>query len=66
MADAPDVYELVSQSDSAVEFTLIGHYADLTVEADENGTRPIYTEAYPIRMERTSDGWRVAEFHLPY
>lgn len=66
IADAPDVYELISQSDSAVEFALIGHYADLTVEADENGTRPIYTEAYPIRMERTGDGWRVAEFHLPY
>lgn len=66
MADTPDVYELVSQSDSAVEFILIGHYADLTAEADENGTRPIYTESYPIRMERTGVGWRVAEFHLPY
>ena len=65
-AGIPDTYELVSQSDDAVEFHLIGHYADLTAEADEDGARPIYTESFPIRMERTDDGWRVAEFHLPY
>ena len=65
-ADTPDTYELVSQSGSAVEFNLIGHYADLTAEPDGEGARPIYTTAYPIRMEHTDHGWRVSEFHLPY
>lgn len=34
-ADVPDTYELVSQSEDAVEFYLVGHYADLTVQPDE-------------------------------
>lgn len=66
-ADTPDTYELVSRSEDAVEFDLIGHYAILE---DETGGEPtvsgITTERYPIRMERTAAGWRVAEFHLPY
>ena len=65
-ADVPDTYELVSQSEDAVEFYLVGHYADLTVQPDETGTRPLSTERWPIRMERTADGWRVSEFHVPY
>lgn len=68
LADTPDTYELVSQSDDAVEFNLIGHYAAVD-GTDEDGTpheAGTYTESYPIRMERTADGWRVSEFHLPY
>ena len=65
-ADVPDTYELVSQSEDAVEFYLVGHYADLTVQPDETGARPLSTERWPIRMERTADGWRVSEFHVPY
>ena len=34
-ADVPDTYELVSQSEDAVEFYLVGHYADLTMQPDE-------------------------------
>ena len=59
-------FELVSQSEDAVEFYLVGHYADLTVQPDETGARPLSTERWPIRMERTADGWRVSEFHVPY
>ena len=44
----------------------MGHYADLTVQPDETGARPLSTERWPIRMERTADGWRVSEFHVPY
>jgi len=65
-ADVPDTYELVSQSEDAVEFYLVGHYADLTVQPDETGARPLSTERWPIRMERTAGGWRVSEFHVPY
>ena len=40
-------------------------------EAPEGAEEPLIVtgetaEAYPIRMERTEDGWRVAEIHLPY
>lgn len=66
-ADTPDTYELVSRSEDVVEFDLIGHYAVLE---DDTGDEPtvsgITTERYPIRMERTAAGWRIAEFHLPY
>ena len=65
-ADVPDTYELVSQSEDAVEFYLVGHYANLTVQPDETGARPLSTERWPIRMERTAGGWRVSEFHVPY
>ena len=40
-ADVPDTYELVSQSGDAVEFYLVGHYANLTVQPDETGARPL-------------------------
>ncbi|MEQ2443909.1 hypothetical protein WMO64_10590 [Pseudoflavonifractor sp. CLA-AP-H29] len=65
-ADMPDTYELVSMSDDAVEFSLIGHYAVLGEDGGEIAVQGIITREYPIRMERTADGWRVAEFHLPY
>lgn len=61
----PDTYELVSQKRDAGVY-LVGHYADLTVQPDETGARPPSTERWPIRMERTADGWRVSEFHVPY
>lgn len=68
--DTPDSYELVSQSEDEIIFNLIGHYANLeTAEIGEEGQpHPTeeYTLSYPIRMERTDAGWRVAEFHLPY
>lgn len=68
--DTPDSYELVSQTEDEIVFDLVGHYANLdTAEFDEDGQpHPTeeYTLSYPIRMERTDAGWRVAEFHLPY
>ena len=70
-AGMPDTYELVSQSDEAVEFYLIGHYAVLDYEnTDETGAPlsdgSVTTEKYPIRMEHTADGWRVSEIHVPF
>lgn len=65
--DTPDSFELVSQTEDEVVFNLIGHYAVL--ETGEDGMpNPVdeTTEAYPIRMERTQAGWRVAEFHVAY
>ncbi len=64
--DTPDSFELVSQTEDELVFDLVGHYADLTAEPDAQGRRPEYTQRYPIRMERTGEGWRLAEFHIPY
>ena len=65
LADLPDRFELVSSTDHAIEFTLIGHYADYVYE---DCTQPgeIYTEEFPIRMVNTPEGWRLDEFHIPY
>lgn len=59
-----DEYELVTSTDDVLECNLIAHYGvwgggEMTPEEHR-------TETYPIRMERTEDGWRVAEFHIPY
>ncbi|MFQ7854932.1 MAG: hypothetical protein ACLRIS_07215 [Flavonifractor plautii] len=61
----PDTYELVSQSGDAVEFYLVGHYADLTVQPDETGARPLSTERWPIRMERTPAAGGCRNFTYP-
>ena len=60
------MYRRLFRELTTVEFYLVGHYADLTVQPDETGARPLSTERWPIRMERTADGWRVSEFHVPY
>ena len=66
--DTPDSYELVSQSEDEIVFDIIGHYVHLSSEVVDGKPVPLdeYTLSYPIRMERTDAGWRVAEFHLPY
>lgn len=66
--DTPDSYELISQTEEEIVFDLIGHYAQLGYDpqADMPVVEGEYTEAYPIRMVNTADGWRFSEFHLPY
>lgn len=65
--DTPDSFELVSADGDEIVFNLVGHYAVL--EAGEDGMpNPMdeTTQAYPIRLELTDAGWRVAEFHVAY
>lgn len=66
--DAPDSYELVSQSEDEIVFNLVGHYVHLGYDpaADMPAPQDEYTRSYPIRMELTDAGWRFSEFHLPY
>ena len=67
--DTPDSYELVSRSEDEIVFQLIGHYTRFAEdESFQDMPKPVgeYTVAYTIRMERTAQGWRFAEFHLPY
>ena len=66
--ETPDSYELTSRSGDEICFDLIGHYAALGY--DEEADMPVpegeYTRRFPIRMERTGQGWRVAEIHVPW
>ena len=66
--DTPDSYELVSQSEDEIVFDIIGHYVHLGYDPENDIPVPQdeYTQAYPIRMELTGQGWRVAEFHRPF
>ena len=66
--ETPDSYELTSRSEDEIRFDLIGHYAILGY--DEETEMPVpegeYTRRFPIRMEHTGQGWRVAEIHVPW
>ena len=67
----PDKYRLDSKSDDLVTFTVIGHYSERYLLPDEScAERDLrvkssyeYTVEFPIRMERTEDGWRVDQFY---
>ena len=59
-----DTYELVAQTGDTLEFQLIAHYGEWgTGQLTEANNE---TTAYPIRLERTGDGWRVAQFLIPF
>lgn len=65
----PDSFALVEEGEDEIVFDLIGHYASLEEAAEGDGVPQatgIYTQHYPIRMERTADGWRFSEFHVAY
>ena len=61
--EMPDAFELVSQTEDAITFNLIGHYY---VDGYQQGVqRTQYTTAsFPIRMVRQGGQWRFAEFHI--
>lgn len=58
-------YALVSSSDTEIVFNMTGHYAPLDGNGDWIKAQE-YTQDYPIKMEKTSDGWRFASFAIPY
>ena len=59
-AGLPDAFELLLESDTRLDFKVIGHYLD------EEREEPVYTEEFLISMLLTPKGWRLDEFHLPY
>lgn len=67
----PDEFRLNSQTDSRIEFTLIGHYSliwpregETFEERDQRRAREYeYTLEFPIKMVLTENGWRFDEFH---
>ena len=68
-SDTPDSFILVEQAEDQIDFNLVGHYAILDCGTVEDAVPVVvgeYTREYPIRLECTDGGWRVAEIHLPY
>ena len=64
--DRGDEFELVSQTEDEIVFTLTGHYR-IPLERendnpyDDDGV--YYEDEFTVRMVRTEDGWRFDEFH---
>lgn len=52
----PDEYNLLEKTETSITFEVIGHYESREYED------VIETEAFPIRMVRTEEGWRFSEF----
>ncbi len=59
MEEHPDEFRLESSTENEVMFTLITHY-DQTPEQDK---MTVSSREYPIRMQKTQEGWRIAELH---
>lgn len=59
--DIPDEFRLEERTDSEITFTLIGHYRNPGGNSPE-GTYD-YTLEFPIKLVKTEDGWRFAEFY---
>lgn len=66
MDNCPDTYRLESVTDDAVAFRLISHYDKNWASALTPDGMDVYTIEYPIRLVRTTDGWRVDEFYTTY
>ena len=60
----PDTFELVSKTDSEIEFNVIGHYY-LTWNPETADPSTITTQSFPIKMELTDNGWRFSLFNSP-
>ena len=58
----PDTFELISKTDTKIEFNLIGYYYEDGYAILENRGE-IRTQTFPIIMEYTDDGWRFALFN---
>ena len=65
----PDEFELISRNEDEIIFTLTGHFSapwDAAGEAGEglqSDSEYEYTIAFPMKLVRTENGWRFAEFH---
>ena len=53
-----DRYELVSKTDTSVEFNIIANYFD-------PGTEIVTIKRFPVIFNKTDEGWRVAKHCLP-
>jgi len=67
--DIPDKFELISKNEDEIIFTLIGHFSapwdevGKTEEGLQLGSEYEYTIEFPMKLVRTQNSWRFAEFH---
>lgn len=54
--DISDQFKLVSKTDTTIEFTVTGHYADPYDRTD-------FQLTFPLRMVLTEVGWRFEQYH---
>lgn len=67
----PDTFELVSQTEEEIRFTVTGYYLEvwppegITVEAwqEYRQTHYTYTMEFPITLVNTPEGWRFSSFY---
>lgn len=67
----PETFQLVSQTDDAIDFIMTGYYSEpYPMEGESFEDRDARLEAgweysieYPMRMARTEQGWRFDEIH---
>lgn len=71
-AECPDAYRPESADETALTFTLIGHYIEQGTQETDTAflTRRASgafdsTQEFTIRLVNTENGWRVDEFHSP-
>ena len=65
--ETPDSFTLLDATDDYIVFIRTAHYIE-PMSDDEGADLGdfSYTQDYPIRLEHTAAGWRVAELTLPY
>ena len=68
----PDTFELVSRTDSRIEFTVTGYYWDWEKYSDEELVNLPETDSwdstqsFPIVLEQTAEGWLFSYFQYTY
>lgn len=57
----PDEFNLISMTENEISFEVIGHY-----QPPDGGASYEEAAARPIKLVRTGEGWRVAQFSVTY
>lgn len=60
--DKPDGYELIKQTETEIEFNVIGYFKEVDENGNHAGTE--YTSSFPNKMVLTESGWRMSLFAI--
>ncbi len=58
---APDTFELISQTETQIDFDIIGHYFNTLQPTEDDIPYEIH---YPVQMVLTENGWRFSLFNI--
>ena len=69
----PETFRLVERTEDTISFVLTGYYSEMrTLPGETDAQRDArvaagweYSIDYPMRLEKTAQGWRFGEFHNP-